>query len=77
MSHAAGLGPDRIDLMLLAASALLLLAGAGKASVDKLLARRKGVVEPSSAAESAYGTVIVTLAESDCPSRSATVKVTV
>jgi putative oxidoreductase len=36
-----GWDPTRIDLMMLAGALMLLLAGAGKASVDEMLARRR------------------------------------
>ena len=38
-----GFGAARLDLMMLAAGLMLVLAGAGKASVDEMLARRKRV----------------------------------
>ncbi len=40
---ARGFGAARLDLMMLAAGLMLVLAGAGKASVDERLARRKRV----------------------------------
>jgi uncharacterized membrane protein YphA (DoxX/SURF4 family) len=40
-----GFGAARLDLMMLAAGLMLVLAGAGKASVDERLARRKRVPE--------------------------------
>ena len=38
-----GFGAARLDLMMLAAGLMLVLAGAGKASVDEMLARRRRV----------------------------------
>jgi len=40
---ARGFGAARLDLMMLAAGLMLVLAGAGKASVDEMLARRRRV----------------------------------
>jgi putative oxidoreductase len=37
-----GWDPSRIDVMMLAAAVLMLLAGPGKAAVDEVLARRRG-----------------------------------
>ncbi|MBA2447487.1 MAG: hypothetical protein H0V51_05620 [Chloroflexi bacterium] len=37
-----GWDPAQIDLMMLAGALMLLLAGPGKASVDEILARRRG-----------------------------------